>query len=86
MHNNESAENYLETILMLSKKRPVVRSVDIATELDFNETVFAVPQMDNRIAFLSVFVSVMVNLTVQSICKHAKISDAKRFKEKSECL
>ena len=27
---NESAENYLETILILSKKLPVVRSVDIA--------------------------------------------------------
>lgn len=37
MHNNESAENYLETILMLSKKKPVVRSVDIATELDFKK-------------------------------------------------
>lgn len=37
MHNNESAENYLETILILSKKRPVVRSVDIATELDFKK-------------------------------------------------
>ena len=37
MHNNESAENYLETILKLSKKRPVVRSVDIATELDFKK-------------------------------------------------
>ena len=32
---NESAENYLETILMLSKTRPVVRSVDIAEELGF---------------------------------------------------
>ena len=30
-------ENYLETILILSKKRPVVRSVDIATELDFKK-------------------------------------------------
>lgn len=27
---HESAENYLETILMLSKERPVVRAVDIA--------------------------------------------------------
>ena len=27
---NESAENYLETILILSQKLPVVRSVDIA--------------------------------------------------------
>jgi hypothetical protein len=26
---NESVENYLETILVLSKKLPVVRSVDI---------------------------------------------------------
>ena len=32
MHINSSGENYLETILILSKKRPVVRSVDIATE------------------------------------------------------
>ena len=30
---NESAENYLETILILSKRLPVVRSVDIANEL-----------------------------------------------------
>ena len=35
MQIHESAENYLETILMLSKKLPVVRSVDIANELDF---------------------------------------------------
>ena len=33
MKSNESSEDYLETILMLSKKLPVVRSVDIATEL-----------------------------------------------------
>ena len=37
MHVNESAENYLETILVLSRKLPVVRSVDIATELDFKK-------------------------------------------------
>ena len=33
MRSNESAENYLETILILSKKKPVVRGVDIAEEL-----------------------------------------------------
>ena len=38
MHINESAENYLETILILSQKLPVVRSVDIATELDFKKS------------------------------------------------
>ena len=37
MHNNESAENYLETILMLSKKLPVVRAVDIANELGYKK-------------------------------------------------
>ena len=30
---NESSENYLEMILMLSKKLPVVRSVDIAENM-----------------------------------------------------
>lgn len=33
----ESAENYLETILILSKKKSGVRSVDIATELGFSK-------------------------------------------------
>ena len=37
MIKNESAENYLETILILSERCPVVRSVDIATELDFKK-------------------------------------------------
>ena len=38
MKVNESAENYLETILILSKQHPVVRSVDIATELGFKKS------------------------------------------------
>ena len=38
MHTNESAENYLETILILSESRPVVRSVDIAAELDYKKS------------------------------------------------
>lgn len=35
---NESTENYLETILILSTKLPVVRSVDIANELGFKKS------------------------------------------------
>ncbi len=31
---NESAENYLETILILSQKLPVVRSVDMLRNWD----------------------------------------------------
>ena len=38
MHYNESEENYLETILVLSQKLPVVRSVDIANELGFKKS------------------------------------------------
>ena len=38
MAMNESAENYLETILMLSKKLRVVRSVDIANELGYKKS------------------------------------------------
>jgi len=38
MAKNESSENYLETILILGKKRPVVRSVDIANELGYKKS------------------------------------------------
>ena len=38
MNTNESSENYLETILVLSMKLPVVRSVDIANELGFKKS------------------------------------------------
>ncbi len=38
MNINESAENYLETILILSKSLPVVRSIDIANELNFKKS------------------------------------------------
>lgn len=37
MRFNQSSEDYLETILILSKKLPVVRSVDVATELGFSK-------------------------------------------------
>lgn len=33
----ESGENYLETILLLSEKKDIVRSVDIAAELNFSK-------------------------------------------------
>ena len=37
MKIQESAENYLETILMLSQRGTDVRSIDIANELDFSK-------------------------------------------------
>lgn len=38
MSKNESSENYLETILILSKELPVVRSVDIANEMGYKKS------------------------------------------------
>ena len=37
MKIQESAENYLETILILNERQPFVRSIDIATELGFSK-------------------------------------------------
>lgn len=45
---NESAENYLETILMLSKKLPVVRAVDIANELGFKKSSVSIAMKNLR--------------------------------------
>ena len=48
MHVNESAENYLETILILSQKLPVVRSVDIATELGYKKSSVSIAMRNLR--------------------------------------
>lgn len=48
MNVNESAENYLETILILSKKLPVVRSVDIANELGFKKSSVSIAMKNLR--------------------------------------
>lgn len=48
MHTNESAENYLETILVLSKTLPVVRSVDVATELGYKKSSVSIAMKNLR--------------------------------------
>jgi Mn-dependent DtxR family transcriptional regulator len=45
---NESAENYLETILILSHKKPVVRSVDVAEEMGFKKSSVSVAMKNLR--------------------------------------
>ncbi len=37
MKNHESAENYLETILILQQRKGTVRAIDIANELGFSK-------------------------------------------------
>lgn len=47
MHLQESGEMYLETILILSKKRNAVRSIDIAEEMNFSK-----PSVSRAVALL----------------------------------
>ena len=47
MQLQESGEMYLETILVLSKKSSVVRSVDIAEEMNFSK-----PSVSRAVALL----------------------------------
>ena len=42
MQIKESAENYLETILILSKKNGTVRSIDVANEMNFTKASISV--------------------------------------------
>ena len=48
LHRNESAENYLETILELSQQLPAVRSVDIANELGYKKSSVSVAMKNLR--------------------------------------
>lgn len=48
MKIQESAENYLETILMLGNEKPYVRSIDIANELSFSKPSVSVAMKNLR--------------------------------------
>ena len=48
MSLHESGENYLETILILSKTLPVVRSIDIANELGYKKSSISVAMKNLR--------------------------------------
>ena len=46
--SEESVEDYLETILVLSKPLPVVRSIDIANELEYSKPSVSVAMKNLR--------------------------------------
>ena len=48
MKIHESAENYLETIYILSQKKPQVRSIDIVNELHFSKPSISVAMKNLR--------------------------------------
>lgn len=64
MTRNESSEMYLETILVLSRRLPVVRSVDIATEMNFKKSSISVAMKNLREnGFIKVNESGFITLT-----------------------
>lgn len=48
MKIHESAENYLETILIIKNKKGIVRSIDIANELDYSKPSVSVAMKNLR--------------------------------------
>lgn len=48
MKTHESAENYLETILVLSQTKPQVRSIDVVNELGFSKPSVSVAMKNLR--------------------------------------
>lgn len=49
MKIQESAENYLETILVLHKRKSAVRSIDIANEMNFSKPSVSVAMKNLRL-------------------------------------
>ena len=49
MKIQESAENYLETIMIIGNRKPQVRSIDIANELNFSKPSVSVAMKNLRL-------------------------------------
>ena len=64
MQIHQSAEDYLECILKLSKSRPVVRSIDIANEMNFSKQSISVAMKNLRLnGYIEVDGSGFITLT-----------------------
>ena len=64
MQIHQSAEDYLECILKLSKERPVVRSIDIANEMNYSKPSISVAMKNLRInGYIQVDESGFITLT-----------------------
>lgn len=42
--------------------------------------------MDDRIALQSIFITIMIDISIYSISIHPKVANAKRLKQQSKCL
>ena len=74
MKIQESAENYLETILILNERQPFVRSIDIATELGFSKPSVSVAMKHLREdQYITVNEDGHIKLTPSGLASAAKI-------------
>ena len=64
MQIHQSAEDYLECILNLSKQRPVVRSIDIANDMNYSKPSISVAMKNLRLnGYINVDESGFITLT-----------------------
>lgn len=80
MKIQESAENYLETILVISKRKPQVRSIDIANELSFSKPSVSVAMKNLRLnGYINVNQEGYITLTESGLAIAEKYMSATSF-------
>jgi Mn-dependent DtxR family transcriptional regulator len=80
MKINESGENYLETILILKERNNLVRSIDIAKEMNFSKA--SVSRAVNKLKdeeYICVDDAGLIDLTEKGLSLATKIYDRHRF-------
>ena len=82
----ESGENYLETILILHNKNNFVRSIDIATELNYSKPsisrAMSIYERHNLISkFLRNTLGISEELSAQDACRIEHIISQETFNE-----
>ena len=83
MHTNESAENYLEAILMIKEHKEIVRSIDIVRVLNFSKPSVSVAMKNLKEAgFVTMDETGRIELTAEGekiatkiYERHVKVSD-----------
>ena len=83
MKIQESAENYLETILMIRERKQIVRSIDIVRELNFSKSSVSVAMKNLKEAgYITMDETGRIYLTEQGEAlatkiydRHVKVSD-----------
>ena len=83
MKIQESAENYLETILMIRERKQIVRSIDIVRELNFSKPSVSVAMKNLKEAgYITMDETGRIYLTEQGEAlatkiydRHVKVSD-----------